>query len=386
MQMPFPDLPESYGAKDPLSEPIPVRQTRSKPKANKPWLLPLLIGGIAVVSVMVLAAAGVLIYLLMSGGQGDTGGQSADTKNPESLTIKENVGEASVNNSPSRSIAAEITDEEMEKVAKQFAVAMTSRNPNEVARYFDNRVFHERVTEGLPLSKADEKNFRDTAMSEPPAPMAMLSRVNGFEYEFLRVIERQNERRAILRMSSDPGGINYHELIFGRNALGDVVCIDLFVLSTSELLSETVKHGALMILSQRDTSILGKLKGQDRKMIELKNNMEKINELALINPKGALTMMETLSPELQKSRTHMILKLLLTSRTDPIIYEKTAREFKTLFPNDPVLDLTSINYLATTGKFDECRAAIDRLDKYLGGDPYLDTLRDSLPRSGPVGF
>jgi tetratricopeptide (TPR) repeat protein len=51
--------------------------------------------------------------------------------------------------------------------------------------------------------------------------------------------------------------------------------------------------------------------------------------------------------------------------------------FRQLYPNDPAIDFISIDYFLLKKRYDEVHKSIDRLDKAVGGDPYLNVLRGS---------
>ena len=53
-------------------------------------------------------------------------------------------------------------------------------------------------------------------------------------------------------------------------------------------------------------------------------------------------------------------------------------EFRQAHPKDPCLDLLLVDYYVLKKDFVRARESTDRLDKALGGDPYLDVLRDNL--------
>jgi tetratricopeptide (TPR) repeat protein len=49
--------------------------------------------------------------------------------------------------------------------------------------------------------------------------------------------------------------------------------------------------------------------------------------------------------------------------------------FRELYPDDAAIDFISIGYFHLKKRYDEVRRSIDRIDKAVGGDPYLDVLR-----------
>jgi tetratricopeptide (TPR) repeat protein len=55
-------------------------------------------------------------------------------------------------------------------------------------------------------------------------------------------------------------------------------------------------------------------------------------------------------------------------------YLAALETFRKLYPNDPAIDLHSIDYYLLKKRYDEAHKAIDRLNEAVGGDPYLGVL------------
>jgi tetratricopeptide (TPR) repeat protein len=69
------------------------------------------------------------------------------------------------------------------------------------------------------------------------------------------------------------------------------------------------------------------------------------------------------------------MKLQAEMNGDEKAYLATIEEIEKLFPNDPALDLISIDGLYLRKNFAELDKVVDGLDRRLGGDAYLDLLR-----------
>ena len=52
--------------------------------------------------------------------------------------------------------------------------------------------------------------------------------------------------------------------------------------------------------------------------------------------------------------------------------------FRRQFPNDPALDFQNIDFYRLMRNFDEALRSIDKAEKSIGGDPYLNALRAKL--------
>jgi hypothetical protein len=63
-------------------------------------------------------------------------------------------------------------------------------------------------------------------------------------------------------------------------------------------------------------------------------------------------------------------------------YSTVLEEFRQLYPQDPCLDLLLIDYYFMKNDYARVNESTNRLDKSLGGDPYLNVLRSNMSASG----
>ena len=94
--------------------------------------------------------------------------------------------------------------------------------------------------------------------------------------------------------------------------------------------------------------------------------------------KEALDILKQLSPETQKQKLVLLTRLRAAQSSDESEYAAVLEEFQKVFPNDPCLDLISIDSYVMKKDFAGAMKAIDRLDKSLGGDPYLNVMKANL--------
>jgi predicted Zn-dependent protease len=55
--------------------------------------------------------------------------------------------------------------------------------------------------------------------------------------------------------------------------------------------------------------------------------------------------------------------------------KKLIELYQANYPNDPAIELAAVDYYVNTEQFDSAVRSIDSVDKVVGGDPYLDTIR-----------
>ncbi len=93
-------------------------------------------------------------------------------------------------------------------------------------------------------------------------------------------------------------------------------------------------------------------------------------------PRDALAIFDGLPDSLKHDKVVLLVRLrTVQALDDDEACTKAIAEMHALFPDDPNTDLLSIDYYFLKKMTKEALEAIDRLDKSVGGDPYLDVLR-----------
>ena len=175
------------------------------------------------------------------------------------------------------------------------------------------------------------------------------------------------------------GGVGYFEFVPTRFPDGKIRAVDVYIMSTAEFFSAALRRAVLPTIANRAQSIVDRL---------LKNEQDYIRDLPkltgildLMNQgrmKEALAEFGELRPETKKQKTVLMIRLRAAQPVDQKQYAAVLEEFRTLYPKDPCFDLLSIDYYTLKRDFVRALESVDRLDKSLGGDPYLNVIRASL--------
>ena len=196
-------------------------------------------------------------------------------------------------------------------------------------------------------------------------------------YSFLRLRRVDGRQQAVFRVNME-GGINYHEHILSPGP-NDLRIEDLYVFATGEHLSETLRRHALNAFAP-SRGFVTKLLGKDQEYLK---NLDKIGamkgHLDQREFQQGLAVFQSLPESLRKEKIFLILRLQLASGSgDEKAYAKAIEDFERAHPKDPALDLLSIDGFLLAKEYPKALACIDRLDKRVGGDPYLDVLRGNV--------
>jgi len=275
--------------------------------------------------------------------------------------------------------------------AEEFARRLEEQAASDPSAALDRAmawpVLFDRITGGFGIDKkelaAAERDWTESAAERIGGPIAA-SIHGGGSYELLRVHTADGQPRALFRLLGYDGTSNYHDYVLLKRPDGQVKAIDMFVFLSGEPLSQSMRRMFLPFAAEQNKGLIDKLGGRESDHIK---NLDKFQEISSAIQRQdyatALRVYKTLPASLKKDKSVMIIRLHVSGELarvtyDMSEYDQAIKELHIQFAEDPSLDLLSANAYLATKQYDKALVAIDRLDKSLGGDPFLDAMRGSI--------
>jgi len=197
----------------------------------------------------------------------------------------------------------------------------------------------------------------------------------GAGYSMLHVHEVDGEQRVMFRLLPLGGGVNYHDFVVVRRPSGKVVAVDVYLMSSGEMFSQTMRRTFLPVVQETTKGVVARLTGEENDFIQ---NLEKFESMAIDartgNHERALATYNSLPDSLKQEKTFMLLRLIAATSAGETEYLAALADFQSRFPDDPCLELMSIDKFIYKKEYDKALAAIERLNQSVGGDPYLKLL------------
>jgi len=194
----------------------------------------------------------------------------------------------------------------------------------------------------------------------------------------LNVRREGTDVRAVFRVIGGEGSLNYVELLCEPRAGRRICAVDVFNWTTGEYVSETMRH-MVGVMEQQKPTALDRITGKEDPNVEMANAINEMNRLAKAGQwEAVLKRYAQLPPKLQREKVFAVHRARAAAKVDQNEYLEALKFWQVNFPRDPSIDLISLDALTHKGKYDVALEMVERLDRNIGGDPFLEVMRAVL--------
>jgi tetratricopeptide (TPR) repeat protein len=287
-----------------------------------------------------------------------------------------------------KSVAKEVSVSEAQKWAAALQRAVRVQDVDTFNKLVDWDAFVATAT-ALPSGSAQLKEFSANFARE--SKIAIASPKAGFgravmgaievsgEYRPLRAHREGGQERVLFRLLASSGALNYHDWVLGRSRDGEVVATDCYVFLIGEMYSQNLRQSFLPMAHKKGGASVDELSGPEKDFVSHFDEFAQMGRYVHDkNWRQALNIYEQLPPSVQHSKAALTTRLLATQAISNSEYLASIDEFRKQHPNDAPIDLISVDAFILRKSYDKAIEAIGRVDKAVGGDPYLKVLRGSI--------
>jgi tetratricopeptide (TPR) repeat protein len=282
-----------------------------------------------------------------------------------------------------------VTDDDVKAIAAAAEQAAVKGDPAALMALIDWDAVLETATADVDAPNTIRETFRKSARSSFDQEMSMAKEVisdvkQGGSFRLLRSRVRNKRKTALIRLAGLDSGLNYFEFVLARGPGGRVRATDVYVTGNGEWLTQICRRIYLRSAAYDQRGMLDRLLGTDKDLVE---SFPKLIEMRKLHNAGrdreAIALYDRLPATARDDKLFLLQRLKFTQALsskglDDALYAGTLDRLRTLFPDDPSVDVFSIDAYLLKKQFDQAIAALDRLDKSVGGDPYLNVLRASI--------
>lgn len=270
------------------------------------------------------------------------------------------------------------SDEACLELAHKIEASMAEDQGDWLDKNFDVETMLDRVLRDAPGDEKAKQSFRQGLRKGFNLGKTTSKAIGpSGQYDFLRVRTVNGRKLALFRLQMD-GPFNYHEYVIEAAPQGGAKVVDIYVYLSGELLSQTFRRMFIAAMAA-EPGVAGKLVGNQNEYALALKKLQTMTQLTNSGkPADALKVFHGLPDSLKKEKNALILRLQAGTQVSPQESMDALEALRKAYPGDPSIPMVSLDPLFLTKKYDEVMAAVDELDKAVGGDPFLHTFRASV--------
>jgi hypothetical protein len=279
-----------------------------------------------------------------------------------------------------KSVGPPVTEAEAKEFAEKLTQALKAGDRLQVDALLHLPDLLERLVMDLKLAPEEHQAFVRAARSRfgvgALARQILAATGDGGSYTVLRVHTVGGQPRVLFRALSADGSFNYHDYRLARFADG-VGMADIHVFLSGELVSQEIRR---LVIPAVANSLQGRqvkgLADQDVRTGQMLNTM--VRAVREGDFAKAAADYRQLPAKFQEDQAVLITYIHALGRQgEPAEkdYLAAIEKFRRHYPENPAVDVISVNYYFLKKQYGKALATLQRLDVAVGGDPYLDALR-----------
>lgn len=285
---------------------------------------------------------------------------------------------AAATNSPLSPVSEEKARDFGQRMIEAIAQGRTQANGLE--DFVNWNAMLDRGYQGLNVPAASQAAFLRGFMTSARGNNGLSAQIqaniqNGGSYTVTRVLNCPEGTRLRVRLLQPSGGVNFHEFLL-RDGTDGVRAVDLRIAASGEDMSESFRRLEVLSQAQRNRSFLDHLSGKEVAFVKHWNQIEKIvqcNQQSKYDE--ALKIAHSLPPEVRNEKFCLLQQLVAAIQGgEPGALVEVIDRYRTAHPNDPALEIFSIDYYAAKGDLKQAIESARKLNDSLEGDGHMLSL------------
>lgn len=284
-------------------------------------------------------------------------------------------------NLPILHVGDPVTEEECLQLARLMEEAVKAGDSDAFLKLLDYDLLVEQATVDAGMSAEERQAFLKQSKISP-GRRNLFQRLfrdplgeNG-SFKFLRTRTDGGEKRILFRLIRDNGDPNYLDLLAARRPDGQVRTVDVFSHWLAESSVQTLRRFYRLVSDQGPPEVRG---GGKTPQSESLGHLTSLGNMVKAYGEGrfedTIRFFHQLPPALQQHKNTLFFRFEAAQEVGEGEYLAAVEDLRKYLPADPCLDLVSLGYFRLKNQYKTCQEIIDRVEKRVGGDPYLHVLR-----------
>lgn len=277
------------------------------------------------------------------------------------------------------SVGPPVTHEEAWAFGEKVTEAMKAKDVPALSRLLRIDDLLERIVSDFGFSTREQADFR-AGVAKSGGSQKMLGfwvqQLGGGASKRLRVGERDGRTSVLTRMVGEDGSVNYFDFPLIRTADGQVVAEDIYLMAAGEKFSQLLRGMIIPMVAE-----LKKGSRSPAAQTQLDNMVLRTqlgNAVRDGQHEEAVRLYRRLPADMRNEKVVQIIGLQVLSQVDEAGYIAEIERYRQVHPNDPSVDLLSVDYYYLKKDVPSMRECIRRIETAIGTDPYLWVLEANV--------
>jgi tetratricopeptide (TPR) repeat protein len=272
-----------------------------------------------------------------------------------------------------------VSQEQAQEFARQFVEAIHQHDAAALDALFDWEAILDIGMAGIDSPAGQRQAFRKGFLSAQRSSGGMareLTRPELRSAKLLRTRVRDQRTTTLIRILADEGAMVYCEPLLTESADGRVRAVDIYLFSSGETLSATIRRGHVATAAHANRTFLERLSGVEGDYAKHAVEIQAMGRAAAAGEgQKALAIFEKLPDSLQRDKSMLLLRIRAAQSVDEKTYASAIEALRQAHPRDPAGLFHALDQHALAGEWEKTLTAVDRLDRAVGGDPYMQVMR-----------
>lgn len=279
---------------------------------------------------------------------------------------------------------AAITPEEATLWGKRLEKHLLEGDASFFLRAMDWSAWTDRILKDIPEKRAEgtykrAELYQSLSLSGGIAKTVAEKVRRGGAYHFLRLLSNGKNPQLLFRLIDPEGGVDYHTLFLHRGKDGLLCVEEIYLYHFGETFTNALRRTLFPELYVGGVNSYGAMMS-DVVSILFRENIDLIQKMYTAfgqqEFRKTLDYYEALPEELQRNKSIQILRLQAAQQLhDPSLYAFVLTDLRNRMPGDACVDFLSLDYFFQQKQYGEALKCLDRIDRILGKDPYLNVYR-----------
>ena len=271
-----------------------------------------------------------------------------------------------------------VDEEQAIKFAKSLIAAVKAGEGTQ--KLLDWTALIDRSAAGLDVPLGMKTGFRQGVQNSAGAPEGLFGQIRkqielGGSYKFIRVYTDADGTRVKIRLLPAAGGVNFHDFLI-QEVRGQVIAVDFKIALAGEDFSQIMRRFLIPLVAQENRGILERLTAQESALIKHLGDLQAITKAVQEgHPEEVAGIVSRLPEEVRNEKLCLLQELHAAQalgENDKM--ESIIARYRRIYPNDPAVDMLSIDYFALKKQLDQALLSAERFRKSTGDEAYMLTM------------